>query len=249
MTCTLGGLTRWLVLVAIGLALADEVEAQSSAQAGRSGGLLPVRQAPSGAGSMSREEILHRFDLDADGRIDAGEAENARMRMRRERIETLQNSGIDPLTGRPRDAAAAIGRVPVAEDGLLLVPGNPDDRPRPTPPRTDAAKTPAAKPPANSPTGRLPALTGGVRAGAPAVRPGYGAPTSRPGSNAPEPKRDLNAGRPRAPQPPLNAPRAGTGLQPSGPQPGSSGPPRTSAPRPPLTPRNSTRPTAEDIGR
>lgn len=216
--------TRWLVAAIIGLALADRA----------------VAQAPGVSGGMSREEILRRFDLDANGRIDEGEAETARVRMRRDKMETLRNGGIDPLTGRPRGAApAADERVPQTDDELLLVPGKPDGQ-APTPPRNDEARKPAAKPPATVPAGRLPAMTGGVRAGAPAVRSGYGAPG---------PKQDLNAGRPRPPQPPAGASRTRAGLQPAGQPPVPSGQPRAPAPRPPLYPRNSTRPTAEDIGR
>ena len=89
------------------LAVAGLALAQSPGQGGRSGGLLPTRETPSISGGTTREELLRRFDLDANGRIDEGEAEAARTRMRRERVDTMQNSGLDPLTGRPRNAAGA----------------------------------------------------------------------------------------------------------------------------------------------
>ena len=76
--------------------------------------------------SSVREELMRRWDLNADGRIDETEAEVARSRMRRERIELRERSErqeIDPLTGRPR-AVTAEGGPPGADD-LLLVPGRP----------------------------------------------------------------------------------------------------------------------------
>jgi hypothetical protein len=54
----------------------------------------------------SREELVRKWDLNSDGTIDEGEAEVARSKMRRERADLQMKSGIDPLTGRPRSAAA-----------------------------------------------------------------------------------------------------------------------------------------------
>lgn len=213
--------------------------AQPQASGGRSGGLLPTRETPSISGGRTREEMLRRFDLDANGRIDEGEAEAARARMRRERVERIQKSGIDPLTGRLR--GAPVDAAPPVDEDLQLVPGNPTDQP-PPPPNKDAAeekKPPPPTPPA-LPLGRAPVMTGGVRAGAPAVRSGYGATG---------PKQDLNAGRPREPQSTPGASRTRPGMQPAGrpfPQPAA---PRAASPRPGLFPPSSARPTAEDIGR
>jgi len=94
--CCLAGLTACLLL-----AIAAEGLAQAPGTGGRSGGLVPGRETPSVSGGMTRDELLRRFDLDSDGRIDEAEAEAARARMRRERVDTMQNSGLDPLTGRP----------------------------------------------------------------------------------------------------------------------------------------------------
>ena len=55
----------------------------------------------------TREELVREWDLNADGRIDPGEAEVAASKMRRERAELRLNSGIDPITGRPRGEEAA----------------------------------------------------------------------------------------------------------------------------------------------
>jgi len=229
------------IALALGFVLAPPAGAQAPGQGGRNGGLLPARETPSISGGLTREEILRRFDLDANGTIDEGEAETARVRMRRERIETLRNSGVDPLTGRPRGDAAASGREPAAADDLILIPGSPAPAPAPRPRAAtdDSSRQPAARLPATVTPGRTPALTGGVRAGAPAVRPGYGAQGS---------KQDLNAGRPRDPQPQSQprstAARGRTGIPAAGRPPAQTGSPRTG-----LFPQGSTRPTAEDIGR
>jgi hypothetical protein len=226
------------------LAIAAEGLAQAPGTGGRSGGLLPGRETPSVSGGMTRDELLRRFDLDSDGRIDEAEAEAARARMRRERVDTMQKSGLDPLTGRPRAAGPAgptRDATPPPEEDTLILPGAPTDPP-PRKPVDDAEKNPAAKPAPSVPPGRAPPLTGGVRAGAPAVRQGYGAAS-------PTPKTDLNAGRPRDPRPLTNGGQARPGMQPAG-RPGPATPaPRGTAPRPSLFPQGSSRPTAEDFGR
>jgi hypothetical protein len=210
----------------------------------RRGGLLPQRTPDSPLAPVSREELMRRFDLNADGKIDEAEAEMARSRMRRERADIMRNSSIDPLTGRPRGAPppeppqkpAGIQAAEVAppaakpkDDELLLVPGRPDGTPAPAT-QTPSAKTqpPTGRPSASAarqpvPTRQLPtATTGGVRAGAPAARPGYGALG---------PRADLNAGRqPTAPTKPAPAARPTIGRAPT--------------PRPIAPPRI----TAEDIG-
>lgn len=244
----------------------------------RRGGLLPQR-APTAPPSptsptspvapVSREELMRRFDLNADGRIDESEAEMARSRMRRDRAEVMRQSSIDPLTGRPRGAPppepakepvriqAADVAPPAAkpkDDELLLVPGRPDGTPAPAnaaqQPANAAQQQPASRQPANAARESLPtrqppsAVTGGVRAGAPAARPGYGALGPKP---------DLNAGR--QPTPPVGGmqPRVG-GMQQRG-MPGRTAPP-TAGPtgRPSIGRAPTARPipppriTAEDIG-
>lgn len=224
------------------LPMASQAFAQPPAQAGRSGGLVPTREVPSISGGMTRDELLRRFDLDANGRIDEAEAEAARARMRRDRVDTLQNSGLDPLTGRPRGAATGPAREATspADDDVLILPGAPDDQPPPRKPAGDAEKKPLAKPAPTVPPGRAAPLTGGVRAGAPAVRQGYGATS---------PKADLNAGRPREPRPLPNGAATRPGTQPAG-RPAAAAP-RGSTPRPSLFPQpeGAPRPTAEDFGR
>ena len=205
----------------------------SEPQLQRRGGLVPPqRNVPGPTEAIGREELVRRYDLNADGRIDESEAEMARSKMRKERAETSRRSGLNPLTGRPRSekanehvpglgdrdgasrenelqtrmtqplrsqptgsTAQALGS-PGSE--LLLVPGRPDGTPRKTegvesrpglsPSAASSPRTTRQTPPAtqSSAQPRSSAITGGVRAGAPAVRPGYGAT----GAGT-----DLNAGR------------------------------------------------------
>ena len=238
------------------------------------------REMPTVTGGLTRDEMLRKFDLNSDGKIDEGEAERARARMRRERIEAAQQSGIDPLTGRPRAAAAAdngrsagptaLGGPARGGDELLLLPGTPGTDMPPARPRPSekAERGPAAAEQTRVPSSVTPQpLTGGVRAGAPAVRPGYGALGPKP---------DLNAGRqPFVAQPPNGRTAAapqGRVSSPTGPQtrsavpgqpqaggrlptggrpaPSTGGPSRAPTTRPGLFPQQSgSRITAEDIGR
>jgi len=229
--------SRWVMAGGIGILLAHPAAAQ--APANRGGGPLPSAESPNGLDGPTRGEILRRFDLDADGKIDEGEAETARSRMRRERVESGRSSVIDPLTGRPRAATPAAGREPTAAGDARRSPGKPDDKPRPPAAKEDARKSATDAPPA-PPPGRVQPLTGGVRAGAPAVRSGYGAAG---------PKQDLNAGRPRESPPAPNAARGRTGVQSPGRSPPPSATPRTATPRPSPLPQGFQGPTADDIGR
>ncbi len=197
----------------------------------------------------TRGMLLQRWDRNRDGKIDLGEAEMARVQMRRERMERAEQSRVDPITGRRGDdlfssddedggdffrrrsepkpgttnpaAQAAVSPPPLPQAAA----GKSADATSPTPtlfgpptglPGTGGRSTEAAplssaarvlpqqtgrsvatgsntpttlggSRPFERPTSPYgPAVTGGVRAGAPAVRPGYG--TSGTTS-------DLNAGR------------------------------------------------------
>lgn len=255
---------RILLAVVVAAAFAGPAFAQSvpppappgsaPAQA-RRGGLLPQRTPTSPLAPVSREELMRRFDLNADGRIDEAEAEMARSRMRRDRAEVMRQSSIDPLTGRPRGAPppeptkepvriqAADVAPPAAkpkDDELLLLPGRPDGTPAPAnaaqqPANAAQQQQPASRQPANAAREALPArqppaaVTGGVRAGAPPARPGYGALGPKP---------DLNAGRQPTPR---------VGGRPA--TPNAAPPSRPSIGRAPtLRPIPPPRITAEDIG-
>lgn len=250
--------------------------AQSPEAPDPTGGLRSRGMAPGLKGSgSSREELVRQWDLDGNGTIDASEASVARARMRRSRMQLELDSGIDPVTGKPRvivdgespdDKPPAESEQPMdlpperrkrtAEDPAL--PGTrvpdaklPDSTPITTPPSAPTApsvpttdsrpssgsekrSTPARPAPSASRPG---SITGGIRAGAPAARPGYGALG---------PKRDLNAGIPlpdtsRSAGARGEAPRGGllpSMRPPTAPRPGV---PATPAPRPP-------RVSADDIG-
>lgn len=233
----------------------------------RRGGLLPQRSPMPTVEPVSRAELMRRFDLNADGKIDEAEAEMARSRMRRDRAEIMRNSSIDPLTGRPRgalppeppkkpvDIQAADAAPPATkpkDDELLLVPGSPDGTPAPPNaaqqpptgrPSTSAAREPM--PPRQPPA----ATTGGVRAGAPAARPGYGALGPKPDLNAArQPSAPVGGMQPRVGgMPPRGVPASGVPGRITQPNAGPSGRPsvgRTPTPRPIPPPRI----TAEDIG-
>lgn len=106
---------------------------------------LPDRSALAQVPGVSREELVRKWDLNRDGKLDASEVEIARTKMRKLRGEAAMKSGIDPLTGRPQlPGDMATGRaVPIDEtrgpggsdlggnpsddardeEGLILVPG------------------------------------------------------------------------------------------------------------------------------
>ena len=223
--------------------------AQAPSPAPRSGGLLPERGRASTSGAILRQELIKRWDLNTDGRIDESEADVARLRMRQDRNENQRNRGLDPLTGRQRVPATlnatglGAGRTDVlTENGTADESTFPEStfpldgsdpleitaEALPAKPKKSAAALPGTRAPqvvvptqngsAKAPgpriqnsTGSLPVAgsnrvqeksaeksgvqrqtpraalsTGGTRAGAAPVRPGYG-------SNVPI--NDLNAGR------------------------------------------------------
>lgn len=107
--------------------------------------------------STSREELIRKWDLDRDGKITDGEAEVARSRMRRARLNAELGAGTDPLTGRPRSGGeSAPGSIPASrpelgsspasrsdeDGGLILVPGTGDRGGRPLGLATEPAPTP-----------------------------------------------------------------------------------------------------------
>ena len=291
----------WSAMPAMVVMLAMAVSAttgRGQESASRRGGGLVPRSSPSA--SLTREELIRQWDLDGNGTISKPEADVARARMKRQRLEMQFNAGIDPITGLPRSLDEEselleegndepLYRLPPelppppsrSEDRKSSLPGmRPPDIQRPESgfgassiPRAPGPKTPPA--PGNKPAAtpnvsgraswlppqRLPsAITGGLRAGAPAAAPGYGT-----GSWA-----ELNANRWRGPSQSLPAGMQGSaepsasagGLLPTGRSPGRtgaiiipnvSGQPRAAAPGgAPQTPRPPTvrppRITAEEMG-
>lgn len=176
--------------------------------------------AEAAATAVSREELLRRFDLNFDGKIDEAEGEIGRSKLRREREEEeekarLERETIDPLTGRPREEAkkADPKRRIISIDDLLPErdpeEGSEDQVSVADPAAVDAARRagkPAGKEKPRSAARQMPLapapgagkpgiLSGGVRAGAPPARPGYGAPSTRADGGT-KTSRPLNAGRP-----------------------------------------------------
>lgn len=171
----------------------------------------------------TRDELIRKWDLDKDGSVDEGEVEIARSKMRRERAELQMQSGIDPLTGRPRltpeeEEAAAEElnhELPEAEqprprkggrdqalpgtrlpDVLPPIPAATDSRPPATDaPRDDAPRAGAAASPPRGP-GRVTfrGLSAGEDRGVVTGGARAGG-VARPGYGAAVPKPDLNAGR------------------------------------------------------
>jgi len=175
---------------------------------------------PAQVPSATREELMRQWDLDRDGRVTESEAEIARGRMRRARMEALTAPARDPLAGRrpsplaPSSSAAGDARdTPSDDDGLILVPGTGAG---PLPPRTEAADrgrpraTPSDRPTPPATTSAIP----GTRA--PALAPAVPAVTPRlPGSSMAEARGDgaaSPAGRP--PLGPMRPP--GTGMPSAG---------------------------------
>ena len=129
----------------------------------------PSRSVLAQVPGVSREELVRKWDLDRNGKLDASEVEIARIKMRKMRGEAAMKSEIDPLTGRPRPVSdpAQERTVPTDEprgpgalglgvnpsddarddEGLILVPGT-GERP---PAAAESPVTPLPKrPPAPS---------------------------------------------------------------------------------------------------
>jgi hypothetical protein len=73
------------------------------------GRLAPGQTAAGGKPVMprlTREGLLKKWDLNGDGKLDVGEVEVATSKMRLERAEMRLSTGLDPVTGKPRNPAA-----------------------------------------------------------------------------------------------------------------------------------------------
>lgn len=219
---------------------------------------------------ISREELVRQWDLDGNGTIEASEANVARARMRRARMEMEMRSGIDPLTGKPRGVADAMPEELPEDPTAPSTDLPPEPRPRSAdkqaPPGTRvpdvgpaASGTTGMKTPSSTPSGSAAGKSAGTLPAAPAPsapgsRPGSltggiraGAPAARSGYGSLAPKPDLNAGLPRPAfgRPVLSGTR-GTARGGFMPSPRSPVMPRPAAGSPgPMTP---PRVTADEIG-
>lgn len=106
--------------------------------------------APSATAAIGpRVPLLRKWDINGDGRIDEGEAEVARARMRRERREMQREAGNDPLTGLPRrdkdqaaDGAGEATSRRVNEDETAELPADTDSDDDDTSPWLPGTRTP-----------------------------------------------------------------------------------------------------------
>jgi len=258
-----------LVLVTGWHAASPSHGVEGPAEIDPTGGLRSRAVIPQGpALGVSREELVRQWDLDGNGTIDASEANVARARMRRSRMETELGTGIDPLTGKPRVVGDEVPEDAADEPGVTGVETSPEPRPRSSddkaPPGTRVpvvgptrSGTAVPRPPATLSSGSAAGgKAGGGRAaaGSPPAgsRPGSimggtraGAPAARSGYGSLAPKPDLNAGLPRPAfgRPSLSGTNrsARGGFMPSVRSPIA---PRPTTPPAPTTPRV----TADEIG-
>lgn len=223
-------------------------------------GLCAVQAAGADQGPAvtARELLLRKWDLDHDGRIDEGEAEVARSKMRRERAE-LQAKTIAGSTAGKRDPATEPDREPPRTGGPVMPEETspPRRKERPADPRpknqelnaaarpgtgpVNAARQPAGDAPVDRQGSGKPADSGDQpavgRRGPPTVTGGARAGgLARPGYGSSVPRGDLNAGRPLPPRPAGQRPPMSGGLLPT-----ARRGPVTAAP--PAAPRV----TAEDV--
>ena len=223
MHATRSATAAWLgrTLATALVAIAAAVAAAADGGAGRSGGLVPAPR-------KTREELIREWDLNSDGKIDQGEAEVAASRMRRERAELRLNSGIDPLTGLPRDEAGEDGaeqdeRTPEDADADMMLEEEPldadtrledDERPALPGTRVPKPRLPGSEKPAETRdlnAGRKPAGPVGAAAVDNLRRPLTGGARAggipaRAGYGSGVPSRSLNAGRPIEPKTRVIAP-------------------------------------------
>lgn len=191
------------VMLVTGLVVAVGAAASAAAEkprpsAGAAAQTTPVPVVP----RKTRDELVREWDINSDGTIDIGEAEVAASRMRLERATMRLNSGFDPVTGRPRgepepEEEPVEDEEPDADLAAELDAATEQAQHKPAARTTTSGTHAPLSSAARFPTQRPLPVTGGVRAGAQAARPGYGA--------APAPS--LNAGRPLTTTQPSATPR------------------------------------------
>ncbi len=121
-------------------------------QATLPGGRLGPGSSASSPGA-TREELLRGWDLDGNGSISKSEADIARARMRRTRLEMQLGAGIDPLTGQARttEGAEPAGDEPDEEPLFQLPPEPPASQPsRSKEDSLPGMRAPGTRPPATA---------------------------------------------------------------------------------------------------
>jgi hypothetical protein len=138
--CRFAAIVMGVAVATAAVATAQAAEPRRASTPGRSGGLVPTSKA-----GMSREELIRSWDLDRDGTISSAEAEVARARMKRDRLEL--GASIDPLTGRPRSESASTEDEDAAnEPRYRLPPALPEAAPATPGPSSTAGAAPSTRP-------------------------------------------------------------------------------------------------------
>lgn len=139
-----------------------------------------------------RSLLLRKWDINADGRIDEREADVARARMRRERMDMQRQAGNDPLTGRPRGekeqardvADKAGGRDEDEEEFAEMLTESDDDSPRLPGTTSPRLAVPTPKSPVVGPSQGIPRASVYTRAQGPQHTSGVPSPMRQPGTQA-----------------------------------------------------------------
>jgi hypothetical protein len=205
-----GRLAARLALAVVGLALSQHALPHGTLERGTVFGQTPPAASKTRAAAgaavprLTREELIRKFDLNRDGKIDQGELEVASSKMRLERAEMRLSRGVDPVTGLPRDAqegglepdeaeepplsieelARRLGLEPAPQETPPAAPPPPADGERPLQPRIFGLTPPSQSAAAATEPGSRAALPGGVRAGGRPALPGYGSGVRPPSLNA-----------------------------------------------------------------
>lgn len=132
------------------------------------------------AAGPTRDELLRKWDLNTDGRIDDMEADIARSKMRQERSRLMLRANVDPVTGLPR--AEAVSGTAAPESTGPTPPAGVDSspvRPRQDEPSLPGTRVPEARAPV--PAVNADASESGTATAPDPEPPANTRPTGRPG--------------------------------------------------------------------
>ncbi len=139
-----------------------------------------------------RSLLMRKWDINFDGRIDEREADIARTRMRRERMDMQRQAGNDPLTGRPRGekeqaqvvADQAGGRGESEEEFAEMPAEADDDSPRLPGTRSPRLAVPTPKSPVVGSSQGIPRASIYTRAQGPQHQSGFPSLNKQRGTQA-----------------------------------------------------------------